>query len=111
MNDDNADENQDNKDNDNNETSNEKIVQEFYTFVDLYKTKSIDYDKVQTSNKQLLDQKNKTEQPKIHYKIIDDIFEEKPEFHNNKINILFSKTVKKIENILLFLFHSLRKCN
>lgn len=59
MNDDNADENQDNKDNDNNETSNEKIVQEFYTFVDLYKTKSIDYDKVQTSNKQLLDQKIK----------------------------------------------------
>lgn len=29
----------DENDNDNSETSNEKIIQEFYTLVDLYKTK------------------------------------------------------------------------
>ena len=91
-----------NSDNDE-EITNEQISEEFNTFVKLYKTKSlIDYSKIQISNKQLLDKENKNiltffqkdNLRDFHYKIIEDIFEENPEFHNDKINIVYSRSVR-----------------
>lgn len=99
--------NNDDSDNENSDTddeiTNEQIIQEFDTFSNLYKTKSlIDYSKIQISNKQLLDKENKNiitffQQNNLsdfHHKIIDDILEENPEFYNDKINILSSKSVR-----------------
>lgn len=82
----------------------EQVAQEYETFEKLYQTKSlIDYSKIRFSNNQLLDKDHKNiitffQQDNLqdfHYKIIEDILEEDPDFTNNKINILSSKTVRK----------------
>lgn len=76
---------------------------EFNRFVYLYKTKSlIDYSKVDISNAQLLDKSHKNilsffwqdKLEELHHKIIDDIFEDDPDFSRDKINIVHSKSVK-----------------
>lgn len=81
----------------------DKLKEEYNTFVNLYKTKSIiDYSKFEISNSQLLDKSNKNivtffwqnKMEDLHFKIIEDIFEENPEFSQDQINILSSKTVK-----------------
>lgn len=82
---------------------NDQITQEFNTFVDLYKTQSlINYSKIDFSNSQLLDKTHKTiltffwqnKLEDLHYKIIEDLFEENPEFSKDQLNLLSSKTVK-----------------
>lgn len=82
----------------------DNVTQEYNTFVNLYKIKSIiDYSKFEISNSQLLDKshknivtffwQNKLEQ--LHHKIIDDILEENIDFSPHQINILSSKTIKE----------------
>ena len=81
----------------------DQIKEEYNNFVHLYKTKSIiDYSKFETSNTQLLDKTHKNivtffwqnKMDDLHFKIIEDIFEESPDFHSDQINILSSKSVK-----------------
>lgn len=90
----------------------QKLTEEYNTFVHAYKTKSIiDYSKIETSNEQLLDKthkniltffrQNKLED--IHHQIIDDIFEENIDFKESGINVLNSKTIKDRNYFIIFL--------
>lgn len=108
----------------------DQITEEYNTFVNLYKIRSIiDYSKIETSNSQLLDKSHKnivtffwqTKLTELHHKIMDDLFEENFEFRPNQINTFSSKSVKgrkyfiipvphNNETIAPTLFFSIFKC-
>lgn len=81
----------------------EDALKEFETFIKLYKTQSlIDYSKIEFSNGQLLDKTNKNivtffqqnNLEDLHYKILEDLFEENVDFRNLELNKLSSKSVR-----------------
>lgn len=81
-----------------------QVIEEYNRFVNLYDTASlIDYSKIEITNTQLLDKTNKNivtffrqnKMEDMHYKIMDDIFEENLDFKRLQVNTANSKTVKE----------------
>ena len=94
----------------NNSEEDQKMTDEYNRFVENYKTRSlIDYSKIEFSNEQLLDKSNKNivtffrqnKMEELHFKIIDDIFEEELDFKELKINVATSKSVKNRKYLII----------